>query len=231
MIETRTETLALTDGSALPLTVAEPDHVVRGGLVVLHEARGVTDRVRSLMRSLAEDGWLTAAPHLYHRDGVEGFADAHDGDRVREHVARLTEESVLADSDAAFLWLSGRDVPADRQGAIGFDAGGAVTLVVAANRSLGAAVTVGGGGIVTPLSPGLPPLAEIAGELSCPWLGLYGDQDPATPAGEVTKLQEAAAAARVATDVVRFTGGQRGAVADAIDLSQRTRNWLDTHLR
>ena len=86
MIETRTETLALTDGSALPLTVAEPDHVVRGGLVVLHEARGVTDRVRSLMRSLAEDGWLTAAPHLYHRDGVEGFADAHDGDRVREHV-------------------------------------------------------------------------------------------------------------------------------------------------
>ena len=69
------ETLALTDGSALPLTVAEPDHVVRGGLVVLHEARGVTDRVRSLMRSLAEDGWLTAAPHLYHRDGVEGFDD------------------------------------------------------------------------------------------------------------------------------------------------------------
>ena len=58
MTQTRTETLALTDGTELRLTVAEPENVVRGGLVVLHEARGVTDRVRRLTSSLAEEGWL-----------------------------------------------------------------------------------------------------------------------------------------------------------------------------
>lgn len=231
MIETRTETLALTDGSALRVTIAEPDNVVRGGLVVLHEARGVTGRVRSLVRSLAEDGWLTAAPHLYHRDEVDEFADEQAEDQVREQLGRLSGESVLADSDAAFLWLSGRGVPADRQGVIGFDVGGSAALVVAAHRTLGAAVTVGGGGITAPLADGLPALVEVAGELSCPWLGLYGDQDPATPADEVAKLREAAAGARVATDVVRFTGGEPAAAADAIDLSQRVRNWFDTHLR
>ncbi|HEX8518548.1 MAG TPA: carboxymethylenebutenolidase, partial [Pseudonocardia sp.] len=39
----RTETVPLVDGSAQRLTVAEPVGPPRGGLVVLHEARGVTD--------------------------------------------------------------------------------------------------------------------------------------------------------------------------------------------
>ncbi|MFD1047446.1 carboxymethylenebutenolidase, partial [Kibdelosporangium lantanae] len=41
MTETRTETVRLADGRSLPLTIAEPERVVRGGLVVLHEAHGV----------------------------------------------------------------------------------------------------------------------------------------------------------------------------------------------
>ncbi len=53
MTEIRTETVPLVDGSALRLTVAEPVSAIRGGIVVLHEARGVTDAVRGLVHGLA----------------------------------------------------------------------------------------------------------------------------------------------------------------------------------
>ncbi|SFT03513.1 dienelactone hydrolase family protein [Saccharopolyspora flava] len=228
MIRTRTETIALTDGTALRLTVAEPDNVVRGGLVFLHEARGITERVRKLCGALAEEGWLTVAPHLYHRDGTDELAA---GQNEHEQVQRLSGDSILADTDAAFLWLSDQGVPADRQGIMGFDIGGSAALVVAASRSLGAAVSVGGTGILDPLSAKLPPLVEVAGELACPWLGLYGDD---VETGEVDKLREVTDAAEVVTDVVRYPGaGHRFDVdPDAADEAwRRARNWFDLHLR
>lgn len=228
MTRTRTETIALTDGTGLRLTVAEPDNVVRGGLVFLHEARGVTTRVRTIATALAEEGWLTAVPHLYHREGTDEIApDRHEG----ELLERLSGEQILADTDAAFLWLSDQNVPTDRQGIIGFDIGGSAALVVASSRTLGAAVTVGGSGILDPLSAELPPLVQVAGELATPWLGLYGDD---LETGEVDKLREVTDAAEVATDVVRFPGaGHRFDLdADAArEAWQRARNWFDLHLR
>ena len=77
-------------------------------------------------------------------------------------------------------------------------------LLVAASRSLGAAVTVGGGGILEPLCDGLPALVEIAGELTCPWLGIYGEVNGGGPDAEVARLRDAAASSQVATDVVVY---------------------------
>lgn len=232
MTEARTETLTLTDGTELRLTVAEPDNVVRGGLVVLHEARGVTNRVRRLVGHLADEGWLTVAPHLYHRDGADELDASRADDEVHDHVQRLTGESILADTDAAFVWLGDQGVTTDLQGVIGFGVGGTAALVVAASRSLGAAVTIGGGGIVEPLTEGLPPLAEIAGELACPWLGLYGDGE--VPADEVEKLREVVDGCEIATNLVHFDEDQHRIDTDpdtAAEAWQRARNWFDLHLR
>lgn len=232
MTQTRTETLALTDGTELRLTVAEPDNVVRGGLVVLHEARGVTDRVRRLVSALAEEGWLTVAPHLYHRDGADELDDGHAEDQVLDQIQRLSGETILADTDAAFVWLSDQGVTTDCQGVIGFDIGGTAALVVAASRSLGAAVTVGGGGILEPLCDGLPALVEIAGELSCPWLGLYGSRG--VPDDEIEKLRDVAEGSEVALDLVRYPEADHRFDTDpeaAREAWQRARNWFDVHLR
>ncbi|MEU5690915.1 dienelactone hydrolase family protein [Actinosynnema sp. NPDC020468] len=229
MTPTRTETLSLTDGRQLRLTVAEPENAVRGGLVVLHEARGVTDAVRGLVSGLAAEGWIAVAPHLY-----DGEGDEFDGDEVSAKVSGLSGESVLNDTDVAFLWLAQRGVSNDRVGVMGFDLGGSVAMVVAGSRSIGAAVTVGGGGILEPLSDGLPSLLEVAGELACPWLGLYGDEDAEIPNSDVEKLRDAAAAAPVATDVVRFrhTGHRFDTSPEAsAEAWQRALNWFDAHLR
>ncbi|WP_367133534.1 dienelactone hydrolase family protein [Saccharothrix sp. HUAS TT1] len=225
MTPTRTETISLTDGRELRLTVAEPENAVRGGLVVLHEARGVTDTVRGLVSGLAAEGWLAVAPHLY---------DEVSGDEAPAMVSGLSGEAVLADTDVAFVWLGQRGVSQDRMGVMGFDLGGSVAMVVAGSRTIGAAVTVGGGGILEPLAAGLPSLVEVAEELTCPWLGLYGDDDTDIPFSDVEKLRDAAAAAPVATDVVRFshTGHRFDSTPDAgAEAWQRALNWFDSHLR
>ncbi|MGQ0575005.1 MAG: dienelactone hydrolase family protein [Pseudonocardia sp.] len=231
MTDLRTETVPLVDGSALRLTVAAPDSSIRGGIVVLHEARGVTDTVRLLVHGLAGDGWLTVAPHLYHRDG----ADEVDGsdEHVQQQVDRLEGEQVLADTDTAFGWLADHDISPDRMGIIGFDLGGSVALLVAARRTLGAAVTVAGEGAVAPTG-GVPSLVDAAGELTCPWLGIYGEPTHGGTDPEVGRLREAAAKSEVATDVVVYPRSGHRFDADpeaAADAWQRTLNWFDSHLR
>ena len=226
----RTETVPLVDGSALRLTVAEPVSAVRGGIVVLHEARGVTDAVRGLVGGLAADGWLVVAPHLYHRDG----ADELDGDDVQDHLDRLDSAQIMADTDTAFGWLAEHDIGADRMGVIGFDLGGSVALLVAAERTLGAAVTVAGDNLEATPSPQLTALVDAAQGLTCPWLGIYGELAGGGTDPEIDRLRKAAASSEVATDVVVYPRtGYRfdDDPATAADAWQRTLNWFDSHLR
>ena len=222
MSEVRTETVPLVDGSELRLTVAEPDASVRGGIVVLHDARGITDSVRGLVQSFAGDGWLAVAPHLYHRDG----ADEVDEERAQEQGGRLDRDQVVADTDTAFGWLAEREVKADRMGVVGFDLGGSVALFVAATRTLGAAVTVGNE--VPPAS--LITVVSDAAGLTCPWLGIYGTDEPG-----VDRLRTAVSASEVATDVVVYPSNGHHRFDDDPDTAaeawQRTLNWFDAHLR
>lgn len=232
MTEIRTETVPLVDGSALRLTVAEPVSAIRGGIVVLHEARGVTDSVRGIVHGLAADGWLAVAPHLYHRDGADELDGADD--EVQQQVDRLEGEQVMADTDTAFGWLAEHDISPDLMGVIGFDLGGSVALLVAAKRTLGAAVTVAGERVASTPATGLPALVDAAPGLTCPWLGIYGEADEGETDPEVTRLRDAAASSQVATDVVVYPRHGHRFDDDpeiAADAWQRTLNWFDSHLR
>jgi carboxymethylenebutenolidase len=201
MVQIQTADFRLADGRELRLSHAEPDGVVRGGLVVLHEAAGITDAVSEVVRGLAGEGWLVVVPHL---------------------PEELTEASALAATDIGFAWLAARAVSVDQIGVVGVGLGGSVALVVGARRDIGAAVTVAGVGILEPAVAGLPALVEIAAELRVPWLGLYRAENPT--AEEVEKLRDAAGSAPVATDLVRYEAGTSEAW-------QRALNWFDAHLR
>lgn len=214
---THTQDYEREDGRALRLTYAEPDGAVRGGLVVLHEVGGVTDAARLLVASLAAEGWLAAAPHI-DGDGPDGVLGA----------------SLLAATDTTLAWLVDRGVRGDQVGVVGFDLGGTAALVVAANRELGAAVSVGGRGISSPATTGLPALVDIAGSLVSPWLGLYGDNGDEAGQAELNTLKEAAGKSKVATNVVCYAGASHRFDTDpeaAAEAWQRTLSWFDAHLR
>jgi carboxymethylenebutenolidase len=233
MSDTRTETVPLVDGSALRLTVAEPVGPVRGGIVVLHGARGMTDTARGMVRDLAAEGWLAVAPHLYHRDESDELG-AEDGERVLGQVGRLDAGQVMADTDTAFGWLAEREVGADRMGVLGFDIGASVALVVAAERRLGAAVSVADEETTPAVRERLPSLADAVQELTCPWLGLYGRTTDGEPGEDMAELRDATSAAPYATNLVVYprSGHRFDADPDAgVDAWRRTLSWFDAHLR
>jgi carboxymethylenebutenolidase len=135
-------------------------------------------------------------------------------------------------------------------GVLGFDLGATAALVVASQRSLGAAVTVAAAGVSQPLAEGLPALLDVVGELTCPWLGLYGERGDGVDSADVDRLREAAHASDRVVDVVvypesehRFDAAERGGVSSAdtsdgasgeasvIEARSRVLNWFDAHLR
>lgn len=210
MTSTTTVDHQRTDGSTLRLTFAEPDGALRGGLVVLHEGDGVTDGVLLLVKSLAGEGWLTVTPHI-------------------ESGEKLTQRDLLDATDRTLEWLTDRGIEADLRGVVGFDLGGTAALVVASHRKFGAAVSVGGQAVAE-----LPKLLEIAGRVTSPWLGMYGDAGDEAGEAEVEQLREAAASAKVATNVVHYPGANHRFDADpsaAEEAWQRTLDWFNAHLR
>ena len=231
MSDTRTETVPLVDGSSLRLTVAEPVGPPRGGIVVLHEARGMTDAVREMVQALAAEGWLTVAPHLYHRDDADEIGE-DDGDRVLDQVGRLESGAVMADTDTAFGWLADHNITADRMGVLGFDVGAVVALLVATERTLGAAVSVADEASMASVRDRIPSLTAATAGLTCPWLGLYGSEgDDDANAGQ---LRDAGAEAEAVTNVVVYPHSGHRFDADpeaAADAWSRALNWFDAHLR
>ncbi|GAF43381.1 carboxymethylenebutenolidase [Rhodococcus wratislaviensis] len=217
----------------VPLTAVEPDGPARGGIVVLHESRTFSEPLLDLMRSFAMEGWVTVAPHLFHREpapsDVEVFGDA-----------------LFADFDATFDWLIARGIYADCVGVLGFDDAGTAALLVATTRPVGAAVSVAARGIVEPLSDDAPALVHAAPDLKAPWLGLYGEDDPSTPPDQVELLRDATAKSDVAGLVVSYAGLAHRAdeppqVLDGrdddpgaqaiVDAQRRIFDWFDSHLR
>ncbi|NMM83768.1 carboxymethylenebutenolidase [Rhodococcus sp. SRB_17] len=219
---------------AVPLTVVEPDGPTRGAIVVLHEARQFGDALLELMSALALEGWVTVAPHLFHREPEQMHGD-------------IFGDNLFADFDATLDWLTGRDVRVDTIGVLGFDAAGTAAMLVATSRPVGAAVSVAARGIVDALSVDAQALIDAAVSLQAPWLGLYGDDDPATPLEHVNQLREATAKADVATLVVSYAGLAHRAdeppqvpdgqdeddpnAAAIIDARTRIFDWFDSNLR
>jgi carboxymethylenebutenolidase len=197
-----------TEAGQLPVYEAVPDTTPRGGVVVIQEAFGVNSHIEDVTRRFAAEGYLAVAPHLFHRSGdpVLGYDDFT---QVVPHMQALTRAQILQDVDAALDRLAAAGLPAERVGIVGFCMGGTVSLIVGAERPLGAAVSFYGGGVLEGRF-GAPPLVEVAPGLQTPWLGLYGDEDGGIPVEQIEQLRAAAQQAAVPTELVRYPGAKHG---------------------
>ncbi|GGL37749.1 dienelactone hydrolase family protein [Nocardia jinanensis] len=209
----------------VPITVIEPDGFARGGIVLLHEAREFTGSLLEFMRALAGEGWLVVAPNLFHR--------------ATASPAGVYGDELFEDFDACFDWLTHRGVFPDCIGVLGFDTAGTATFLVATNRPVGAAVSVGAPGITAPVTDQAEALVAVAPRLQAPWLGLFG-AEPNTSAEDVDSLRDATARAAVASLVVTYPGllhradtraGDEDDTDELVDSRTRIFDWFDSHLR
>jgi carboxymethylenebutenolidase len=135
-----------------------------GGVVVIHENRGLNAHIEDVARRLALAGYLALAPDLLSAlGGTPG-----DEDKARELIGKLDPDVATGDAMAGVDWLHRHENGNGKAGAVGFCWGGGVVGQVAVNDpTLDAAVVY----------YGRPPAAEDVAKITAPLLLNYAGLD------------------------------------------------------
>ena len=187
--------IPVSDGE-LPGYRARPTEGSRFPIVlVVQEIFGVHEYIRDVCRRLAKQGYLAIAPELYARQAdLSTLTDIQE--IFTKVVPRVSDAQVMADLDAAVDFASKDHGDPARTGITGFCWGGRIAWLYAAhNPRLRAAVAWYGR--LTSKTDALHPRhpVDLAAELHCPVLGLYGGKDEAIPLDTIEQMRAAAAAA------------------------------------
>jgi carboxymethylenebutenolidase len=235
----RTATIQVpTADGPMAMYEAVPDAGPSRAVVVIQEAFGVNDHIEDVTRRFAAEGFHAVAPDLFHRVGG-GVVAYEDLAGIRPKFEGLTDDAVLMDVDASIAQLHAAGFADGAIGVVGFCFGGRVSFLVSARRALGAGVGFYGGGITGPSMVAPTALAEEAGTLRTPWLGLFGDLDTGIPVEGVEKLRGALTRAPVDASIFRYPDAGHGFHCDARasyheasarDGWRRTLGWFASHL-
>lgn len=183
-------------------------------ILVMQEIFGVHEHIKDICRRFAHQGCLAIAPELYARQG--DVSKAADISQIMPIAAKVPDEQVMTDLDAAVIWAenSGHgDVT--KLGITGFCWGGRIVWLYAAhNPSLKAGVAWYGKlvGQPDPLHP--QPPTNLAAQVKAPVLGLYGGQDQGITQDSIETMRAALKAAGSSSEIVVYPDAGHGFHAD-----------------
>lgn len=226
---------------SIPVYEARPSGAGRHPvIIVIHENVGVHEYIRDVARRFAREGYVALAPDLFSREGV---AQMSDMGKVREAVGKVSDRQVLQDLVATAEFGTRQPYArADRVGATGFCWGGRIAWLFAATyKDLDAAV-IWYGRIASPQKDDLHPKdpLDLAKEVVCPVLGLYGEADTGIPVADVRKMEGALKAAGKTAEFVVYPGAGHAFFSDyrpsylpepAKDGWQRALAWFARYLK
>ncbi len=165
----RWETIKMGD-SPMRVYIASPDGGgSHPGVVIAQHAPGVDYQMQDTVHRLAREGYIAAAPELFHRQPAE----LKEG---QTRVSLLRDTEVITDMNAA-LELIKKQPAVGKLGVMGFCMGGRVTYLMACvNSELKAAAMFYGGSLLKAWGEGPTTLERSAG-MGCPLLGFSGSED------------------------------------------------------
>ena len=173
-------------------------------ILLAHEIWSVHEYFKDVCRRLAKLGYLAISPDLFARQGDPSNLPIEE---IRKIVAQVPDAQVMSDLDATAKWAAANGGDRTRIGITGFCWGGRITwLYCAHNPALKAGVAWYGPVVkpATELQPRHP--IDLAGELKCPVLGLYGGEDAGIPNDTVERMQAALKAAGQPSEIHLYAG-------------------------
>ena len=203
-----------TDGE-LPAYYAKPAR--RGTFPVIlvnEEIFGVHEYIKDVCRRLAKDGYLAVATEYYARIGdLSKMTDP--GQIMKDVILKAPDAQYMSDLDSTAAWALHNGGSSTRVGVMGFCRGGRQTWLYASHSPhLKAAVAFYGplGGTPSPIQP--QTALDLAADIRCPLLGLYGGQDQSIPVDTVRQAEAKAKAAHKIVDIVIYPDAPHGFHAD-----------------
>lgn len=162
------------------------------GVVLIHHMPGWDEWYREATRKFAHHGYVAISPNIYYRYGHGTPDDVAAKVRSEGGVA---DDEVVGDIEGGMQYLRALPYHNGKVGVIGTCSGGRQTFLVACRaKGFDAAVECWGGRVVmskeelTPKQP-VPPI-NYTKDLSCPLLGLFGEEDQSPTPEQVSQHEQ-----------------------------------------
>ncbi|MEV7966779.1 dienelactone hydrolase family protein [Sphaerisporangium sp. NPDC088356] len=186
-----TVTVTGHEGAELEAYLARPlGDGPRGGVVVIHHMPGYDEATKEIARKFAANGYAALCPNLYSREGAGVSPD--DQAAAARAKGGIADEQLVGDVAGAAAYLNSLDHANGKIGVIGYCSGGRQSFLAACSLQIDAAVDCYGAFVVNDPPAEFPlkvsSLISKAPDLSCPLLGLFGEQDSYPGPEEVAVL-------------------------------------------
>jgi len=203
------------DGSSLVLTAEDGNRFLAyraratdpsgAGIVILPDVRGLHPYYEELALRFAEAGIDAVAFDYFGRSaGIDTARD--DAFEYQPHVQQTTWEGISADVRATAAEVRGEGDRVRSLFTIGFCMGGRAAFVTP-TLGLGLSGAIGFYGSPTTPRANVPPIpAEIAGQMECPVLGLFGGADTGIPPADIATFEAALTDVGVDHRLVTYDG-------------------------
>lgn len=178
------------------------------GVVVIHHMPGHDAGTKEITRTFAVNGYAAVCPNLYWREAPG--ADPDDAAATARAAGGVPDERLVGDVGGAAAFLRSLAYSSGKVGVIGYCSGGRQSFLAACSLNLDAAVDCYGAFVTGTPPEGFPlqvrPIVDMTPQLSCPLLGLFGQDDKYPSPEHVDELEAALKEAGKTYEFYRYEG-------------------------
>jgi carboxymethylenebutenolidase len=184
----------------------------RGGVVLIHHMPGFDRWSKEVVRRFAVDGYDVLAPNLYWREAPD--ADPDDAAAIARANGGVPDDRLVGDVRGALEHLRALSTSNGKVGVIGHCSGGRQSVLAGCSLPFDAAVDCYGAFVVGTPPEGFP--LQVSGledelpNLSCPLLGLFGNDDSYPSPEQVDTLSKLLDEAIKEYEFLRYDGAGHG---------------------